>query len=434
MKKNLLLLLALTGGCALAQDASTFSPTDAVNNALPYWLHFGGEERMRLEGFSGGGFRPDNSDTYLLNRFRFNMKLLPKSWLKFQFQVQDARVWFKTQKPYGPPYQDTWDLRLAYVELGDSEKGVVGLRVGRQELGFGDERLVGSTPWNNTARSFDAARATLRHGKFRVDVFASTVVVLQDGQVGSDQPGNNLHGIYGGMENVIPNSTIEPYVFWRLSPRLKTESGSLGNLDSKTTGVRWVGTLPANFDYGTEMAIQRGALGTDSVRAWAGHWVAGYTLTGLRMKPRLMVEYNYASGDANAHDGVRGTFDQLYPTAHDKYGLVDQVGWKNTEHIRSGLELKPWKKWAMSAKYSSYWLANAHDALYTTASAAIALNANGTAGRYVGQELDATAAYTFYRQLLLGGGIGHLFPGEFLKRTTPGVGYTYPYLMVNYGF
>jgi hypothetical protein len=113
------------------------------------------------------------------------------------------------------------------LKIGDNEKGS-GLRVGRQELTYGDERLVGPTPWLNVARRFDAARATFRHDKFRLDIFASAVVVLKDGEVGQVQPGNNLHGIYGGITNVIPNSVIEPYVFWRLSPRIKTETGGIG--------------------------------------------------------------------------------------------------------------------------------------------------------------------------------------------------------------
>jgi Alginate export len=411
--------------------ANLFAQLDQINHELPTWLRFSGEERLRLEGFDG--FQPDNRDAYILQRVRLNMKLLPASWLRFHFQTQDSRVFFKKQKPYAPPYQDTWDLRLAYVEIGDSEKAS-GLRVGRQELAYGDERLVGPSPWTNVARSFDAARATFRHDKFRLDIFASAVVVLKDGDLGQVQPGNNLHGIYGGMTDIIPDSVIEPYVFWRLAPRLKTETGGIGNLDSKTTGVRWVGKIPAGFDYGVEMALQRGSQGTDIIHAWAGHWIVGHTWASALATPRFIVEYNYASGDANPKDGRRGTFDQLYPTAHDKYGLADEVGWKNIHHLRSGVELKPYPKWAAGAKYSAYWLADPHDALYTTSNTVVALKANGTAGRFVGQELDATTLYAISDQIRIGGGLGHLFPGGFLKKATPGHGFTYPYLTVGYAF
>lgn len=410
------------------------TPTlERLNRELPGWLKFSGEERARVEGFSCAGFLAGNNDVYLLNRLRLDMAVIPTPWLKFRFETQDARVWFKNQAP-APPFQDTWDLRQAYVELGDAENGVSALRVGRQGLAFGEERLIGNTNWQNTARSFDAVRGTVRKGKYRLDAFAASVVVLHDGQVGEHTGGNNIHGLYGGIERLVPASTIEPYLFWRVTRGLHTEEGGLGHLDSKTAGVRWVGTLPRGFDYNIDVAVQRGSLGPDRIAAWAGHWSGGRTFAAFHWKPRLMAEYNYASGDANSKDGRIGTFDQLYPTAHDKYGLADQVGWKNIHHMRGGIELKPAPKWGVSTKYSGYWLADRHDALYNTASVALARRLDGSAGRFVGQEIDATAAYTLSKQVQIGGGVSHLFPGAFLRNTTPHHGYTSPYVMLGYAF
>jgi alginate export protein len=74
------------------------------------------------------------------------------------------------------------DLRLGYLELGDVERKPVSFRAGRQELAFGDERLIGSADWLNTARSFDALRGVFRWDGFRVDAFAASVVKIHDGQ------------------------------------------------------------------------------------------------------------------------------------------------------------------------------------------------------------------------------------------------------------
>src|SRR5690349_13807987 len=75
-----------------AQPPKEIVPTNVVNRSLPRWIRFSGEERLRLEGFTGGGFQADNSDGYLLSRFRFNLAVVPVSWMRFRFQVQDARV------------------------------------------------------------------------------------------------------------------------------------------------------------------------------------------------------------------------------------------------------------------------------------------------------------------------------------------------------
>ena len=48
--------------------------------------------------------------------------------------------------------------------------------LGRQELAFGEQRLLGHLAWVNTGRVWDAARATLRSKPFQVDVFAASLV------------------------------------------------------------------------------------------------------------------------------------------------------------------------------------------------------------------------------------------------------------------
>src|SRR6185295_929159 len=196
--------------------------TDGFNRSLPKWLHFNGEYRSRFEGLEGLAFKPTNSDAFLLSRVRLNMKVSPTSWMRFQVQAQDAQVMGRNAKPDGPPYEDTFDLRQGYMEIGSSDKPTFTLRVGRQELFFGEMRLVGHLNWTNTARSFDAARVTIKYGNYKVDAFASSVVNLREARFDKSSGGNDLHGAYGSIEKLIPKATIEPYVFWRIGRGTKT--------------------------------------------------------------------------------------------------------------------------------------------------------------------------------------------------------------------
>jgi hypothetical protein len=136
---------------------------------------------MRVEGFDGGGFKPDTLDAYALSRVRLNMRVSPTYWMRFQFQAQDAQAFWKNAKPDGPPFEDTIDMRQAYVEFGKVETPSIVLRVGRQELVFGEQRLIGHLNWTNTARSFDAARLTLQRSNYKVDLFSASVVNLREG-------------------------------------------------------------------------------------------------------------------------------------------------------------------------------------------------------------------------------------------------------------
>jgi len=415
-------------------DPPAFSPLDPVNDALPKWLQFSGQVRMRVEGYSGGGFNPANEDAYLLTRLWLNARVQPTSWLKFFGQAMDAHAPWKNETPAGPPYRDTMNLRQAYVEFGDVEKQTAGFRFGRQELEFGEGRLVGALPWANTARTFDALRGSYIGKGFRVDAFASRVVRIIPSNFDESTPGNNFYGVYTSFKKVVPKAVVEPYFFWRRQSALRTELGAPGILNFGTYGVRWVGKLPAGFDYNTDFAGQDGSLGSESIGAWANHVLLGYTILKVRFTPRLFAEYNHATGDRNPTDNHRGTFDQLYPTGHDKYGLTDQVGWQNMHHVRAGMEFKFNKKWMATGRYNSYWLADAHDALYTAGGGIIARNPTGSAGRYVGQGFDFVSSFSFNSRLTVSGGFGKIFAGTFLKNTTPGASYNYPYAMTVYNF
>ena len=203
---------------------------------------------------------------------------------------------------------------MAFVEIGEPEKKTFGMRIGRQELVFGEQRLVGHVSWLNTARTFDAIRASFRHGGYRLDAFAASVVNIRDGEFNRHVDGNNFHGLYGGIDKFIPNATVEPYAFWRLGRGIDLERGVSG--------------LRVSFQRTSITARRCGQAAPGSTDAWAGHWRMGYTLPAFTWKPRVIAEYNYATGDKNPTDGKLQTFDILYPTPHDKYGLADQVGWK----------------------------------------------------------------------------------------------------------
>src|SRR5579864_58434 len=68
-------------------DLPALRPTGLLNDQLPKWLQFGLDERFRFEGVNGSGFKPNNSDSYLLNRFRFGVILQPASWFKVVTQA-----------------------------------------------------------------------------------------------------------------------------------------------------------------------------------------------------------------------------------------------------------------------------------------------------------------------------------------------------------
>jgi hypothetical protein len=418
-------------------DADTpdavFSPMSIVNSSLPDWICFTAGYRMRFEGYSGNNFLPNASDSYLLTRFRFGMFIKPWYWFSLYAELQDADAFMKNP-PLSPPYQETWDLRRAYVDIGNIQDGHFGLRVGRQDLNFADGRLVGTSYWRNASRGYDAVQAVSNWSWISATAFAASQVVIYDNGLSHHQPGNNLYGLDGKLNKMVPKGTLEPFLFWRLTPRLKTEEGTPGRLNETTVGARFSGTILNGWDYDTEGAGQFGNLGEDRVRAWAWMGIAGYTLQNIRLKTRLFGEYDFASGDRKSNDGIHGTFDQLFPNIHDHLGLADQFAWQNLKAVRAGARIWLRRNWTVAPIWNDYWLASATDGYYNSSGTIVARDSTGLSGTHIADEYDIQTSYRVDRNLEFGLGLGHIVPGEFLIKTKHPASYNYPYIMMSYNF
>jgi hypothetical protein len=322
------------------------------------------------------------------------------------------------------------------VQIGSSQEGWADVMVGRQVLAFADERVIGPSDWLNMGRTFDAVRFDVHQTGYKVSLFASSVVIGVDGAMDHHLQGNNLYGAYGSFKNVIPGATLEPYVLWRVAPANAglPETANRGHLNEATIGLHVEGTLPAAFDYDIEMDRQTGSLGPNSIRAWAGYWSLGRTFRSVPPAPRIFVESNYASGTRNPSGQTWSTFDQIYPSNHDKLGFADQFGRKNIQQVRAGVEETVGKKWKLRQAYEDFWLATTHDALYAN-SGVISIPADPTApSRHVGQEVDCIAQYQVHKGITAGFGYARLFSGRFLKTVSPGKDYGYPFAYLTYGF
>ena len=407
-------------------------PVGNLDRSLPSWIHIGGEYRLRPEAPSGIGYT-NSSDSYVLQRFRLNATIEPEPWLLFRAELQDARIFFNHDIPTANPYQDTWALWEGYVQVGNTTEGLADVVAGRQVLSFGDERVIGPSDWTNVGRTFNVARVNLHHADYNISMFVASVVPGDNDDLHSALAGNNLYGVYGTFENIVPKATIEPYVLWRLAPSssLLPETLARGHLHEVTLGLHTKGTLPADFDYDSEFDWQTGSLDSSTINAWAGYVGVGKTFPDAIAKPRVLLEGNYASGTKNPSGHEWNTFDQLYPSNHDKYGFADQVGRRNLVQFRVSVEEEAGTRWKIKQSFESYWLATTHDNLYNS-SGGISVPAHPGASPYIGNELDQVAEYQWGRGLNFGFGYAHLFTGGFLKATTPGHDYRYPYIYFEY--
>jgi Alginate export len=424
-----------TTGQNTPYDFPDFAPMTALDHKLPSWIGFGLEERLRWEDTFNASFKPNNDDGYALNRLRFLMQIKPTNWLRIVGQVQDARAWWQNP-PLQPPNTNRLDLKLAYAEVGDPEHHWISVRVGRQLINY-NNTIIANSEWRDQGRSYDAAVANLHVDRFHLGIFAASAVVPLDEGISHHQEGNNIYGMYGGIDNLVPSSSLEPFVLWRVAPSVSVEptadyKAKTGHESEQAYGIRWKGLAFNNFDYSIEGIREAGTDGPNNISAWGTTDGLAYRFSSMYWKPRVFSQYDYASGDKNPKDGTHGAFDTMYPTAHDRFGISDQFGWQNIKAVRAGVTIEPHNRWTVTGQWLDFWLASATDSLYNTSGGSIVRNTAGTAGNHVGQEADVYTWYELNRHVNVGVGYAHIFPGQYLTLMEKGPNYSYPYFALNF--
>jgi hypothetical protein len=417
------------------------------HSAFTNW-DIGGQVRGRFEAKSGFAVpgtagaadfsraTPDNH--YWLLREKVHVGWRPASWLSVFGEGRDSSSWNDDRTP--EPEEDSIDLHQAFLALGNPREFPLAAKVGRQELRYGDERLVGAFDWNNLGRVFDAAKLRFENDTLWADAFAGRVVLANDGEFNVANDYDWFSGVYASSQKLVPKQETQLYFLARntdpQSPTATAGSPQAGGptaRDIYTAGLR-VKSLPGQFggwDYGAELAGQFGDF-YDSSRtrgldhqAFAAHAAGGYSWKDAWGTPRLGLEYNFASGDGDSADDDHGTFENLFPTNHKFYGFMDFVSWQNIHNVRLTSAIQPVKNLTVSLDYHLFWLADTSDYFYSVSGAPRNTGGYGirpSNDHFAGSELDLIATYQVRNFGVAQLGYGHFFRGDYVKGSLAATG------------
>ena len=123
---------------------------------------------------------------------------------------------------------------------------------------------------------FDGARLGLGTDGVRVDLLAFAPVDVHRNRPNRRRNGENLYGAYGSMTKLLPNTTIEPYLFWKTLEDVTATTQQPGHANVYTSGMRWATELPSGPEFSAEWARQTGNRSTDKISAWYGYGYGGY--------------------------------------------------------------------------------------------------------------------------------------------------------------
>lgn len=376
------------------------------------------EVNSRLLNVGPPGLRGITND-YDLTRVRVYGDLYVTKWLRVYAEFIAADI-YNADLPPGPSDRNWGDLLNAFVDARALEVNgsPVWLRVGRQELLYGSQRLISPLDWVNTRRTFQGVKAFWQGENLSLDAFCVQPVIPNNRRF--DSVDNNIvfSGLWATYKfdkgryldayvlNLDRAGAADPGLFGRLGPSNVT-----------TYGSRYFGQYDSGLLIDLEGMLQSGTFSNRDQFAGAATAGAGYHWKDAPGKPTFWVYYDFASGDRDPGSGTRGTFEQLFPFGHYYFGFIDVVGRKNIHDINAAVTFYPTEWVTVQGQAHNFHLASSRDALYSASGALIRQDRTGRAGNYVGQEFDLLLNFHLTRHQDVFLSYSYLFAGAFIRQT-----------------
>ncbi|MFK8112141.1 MAG: alginate export family protein [Rubripirellula sp.] len=298
-------------------------------------LDIGGEFRVRYhseENHRGLGLT-GRDDNFWLTRYRMFANLRVNEYFRVygEYLYADSGGETFNNRPIEENRGEIQNLFLD-TQLTDS----LSVRVGRQEMALGAQRLVSPLDWANTRRSFQGVRGTYKGDVWNVDGFFVNPLnrnAANESKIDDANENVDFYGVFASRSD-LDIGTVDAYYFGLNNDAL--------DFDYHTLGTRVAGSTDGGLMYDVEGGTQ---FGTNS--PGFGDHNANFFTAGLGRKlsictdcgewnPILWFWYDYASGgdDVPAARGDDG-FDHLFPLAHKYNGFMDLFGRRNLHDINA---------------------------------------------------------------------------------------------------
>ncbi len=402
-------------------EPDLFDPLKNIDLGQGWSLTLGGEFRFRLESETNKAFgstEPAN-DTFELYRYMLHADFKYRNL--FRIFVQGASMFDEHRDlPLRGIDENRWDIQQLFADLRIlGEDLPLTLRVGRQDLLYGNERFISPFRWGNVRRRFDGVKLFAKGKTWNVDLFYVKPVPVQRKQRDRFNEDFDFYGAYATYKG-IPNHGLDLYAL-AINNTNKTvnPNGKVGDTTRYMLGTRFWGKH-GPLDYEAEIAGQWGRWAGDTIQAWSWTIDSGYTFADVTWKPRFGVGFDWASGDEDPFDGKVGTFNQLFPLGHKYFGYMDLIGRQNITSLNVNLAAWPIaKKVKTRMAYHTFWLNAKRDAIYNAGGGAGRRDIFGNSGREIGHELDLTVAYKIDKHQSMLFGYSHFWDSDVIIKTGP---------------
>ena len=431
------LMSLMAASSVQATDRAPWRLSQAAN--LPDWLSLSGTFRARYEGLDNQ-FRAGRSGNDQIVALRTTLLAeLHLARVTIGAELEDSRAYLDdTQTPLSASIVNTAELLQGYVAVnmdgllgGDSKSRI---KVGRMTIDVGDRRLVARNHFRNTINAFTGVDwIWFDASGHRIQAFVTVPVDrrptafprLDANDIQFDK--EDFDTLFGGIDVTMPvglaDANLEVYALGLAEGDSRVKQTA--NRHLVTPGFRFYRKkAKGRIDFEVESVLQFGEerasrspadLTNLDVFAYFEHAEIGYTLA-RPWSPRVVLQYDLASGDRNPSDNTIGSFDTLYGARRFDFGPTGIYGPFARRNLSSPgvrTEIQPAKNVRAMAALRGFWLASRYDAWAGTGVA----DPTGASGRYLGTQIEGRFRWTILPgNLQFEAGLAHIFEGGFAHR------------------
>jgi hypothetical protein len=350
-------------------------------------------------------------NSYTELRTRLGVAYSPSANLTGYVQIQDSRLY--GTEPNTLTSTANLDLHQAYFKIDNFFKLPFYLKVGRMELSYGSQRLLGAVGWHNVGRSFDGSILSLQTKSIDVDFI--TARTNESGFAG-DSLDTFLYSAYGNLK-IVKKLNIQPFIIG--------ESTTKTDFARYTIGV-YVGCKDKKkaFQHELDAAYQLGTWdATTDISAFMVAYNLSYTFSS-KIKPMIGAGVDYLSGDDGADASKYKVFNTLFATNHKFYGYMDYF--LNIPTHTYGLGLMDIQVKGSIVPVNKFKLALAYHMFNANADYTLL---DGSTSTTFGSEMDLTLSYKYSSNVNFVGGFSFFAPGDIFKETKGEDSSMWTYLM-----
>lgn len=389
-------------------------------------ISFGGEVREQFQYFNNSNFG-DSPPTASKNSFgqlwhremaHANIEIGTKTRVFIQL---NSTFRFFNPNPYGEIDEDRLSIHQAFVDYNLTNNWQI--RLGRQEMSYGNNRILTFREGPNNRLTFDAAVVKYKTEKRKIDFLAVTPVINNRYALDEESFKEYILGVYG-TENIIEKRLLLDYYFINFESKDRKYNFASGSENRQSYGLRLF-SQNQKLNYELESTYQSGKLNNLNISAYAFSSDINYKFE-TKYNTIFGLGTNYISGDNDKSDNQLNTYNLIY--SKPSYGLAVPIGSSNIVNVNPYFRINPIKKLGVYAGIYFINRQSNQDGTYTPGMAQVRptpAKLFASTEKNIGTQYALELSYIFNNNLTFALDGSYFTAGNYVKETGNGKNITY---------